>query len=211
MDMNSLEIMVFAIICFIIVCFNGMGWVFYKLQHLNSWEDGIKLIFHYLNIWLHENITGEDYIPPEEEIDERLYLSSEELVELSKQLETVYEQPCLKEGVTYTNGIAWFDYSAYCINLKYKEISLDDRKRLISSIVKKYYQRIRGTLELPIHVKICSDFRLYFAVPLNPKGNAYLQKQEEFNSMDATEFATQYSTKIIQEEIPQDSENEIRL
>ena len=211
MNVRLLEIELFAIVCFTIVCINGAGWILYKLMKLTSWEDGIKSLFHYLHIWLYENITGKYFIPPEDEIDERIYLSSEELVEFSQELEMVYDNPYLKEGVTYTNDAAWFDYSVYGINPKYKDLSLGEKKRLIKSVVRKYYQRIRGTLELPVYIKVCSNYRLYFAIPLSAKGNSYLQNQEQFNDMSETTFSTQHSAKIIEEEIPQDSDYEVRL
>lgn len=197
-----MEILFF--ICIVILGIIFAGWICYKTDNAESWEAGIKKIFKSICKFFIEGFKGTEVIPPEEVIDESRILSSEELLALTKLLEPVYEQIQLANGVYYINGIGWYDYCAYNVNKKYAELSLEDRIRLVRSIIRKHFQEIHGIINVPIYIKVCSKYRLYFAIPLNKLGQDYLEKQEKNKSCTEEEFKTKNSSKVIVEEVSED-------
>lgn len=207
---NMLELTLQAI-CIVTLFFVTSGFICYKAGKSDTWEGGVAKVFNVMYNFVYEGATGKTPIVPEKEVDARLYLSSEEMLALTKQLEDVYEQLHLANGIVCTEDIAWFDYSAFSITPKYKHLFLDDRKRLITSIVNKYYQEIRGILHVPIYIKICSEYRLYFAIALNQAGVNYLNKQEQFTTCTDEDFRTEYSSKVIEVTVPEESKDDFRL
>ena len=84
-----------------------------------SWEKGISKVFNAIYKFVSDGLNGTSYIPPEEVVDVRCYLSPEELLELTRLLENVYDKIQLENGVFYDNGISWYDYCAFNINKTY--------------------------------------------------------------------------------------------
>lgn len=198
-------------VCITTLIFVFSGYFYYKMGKAETWEQGILKLSSSVFNFLYEGATGKVALVPEKEVDTRLYLSSEEMLALTKELEDVYEQLHLANGIVCTEDIAWFDYSAFSVSPKYKPLLLDDRKRLITSIVNKYYQEIRGILHVPIYIKVCSEYRLYFAIALNQAGVNYLNKQKEFENCTEQDFCTKYSSKSIEETVPEESKDDFRL
>lgn len=210
MNVSFIEITLQAI-CITILFFIFSGYICYKTRKADTWEEGVKKVFNTIYDFLYEGATGKSPLSLDSIVDPRLCLSSEELLGLTKRLESVYEQLQLANGIVYSEGIAWFDYSAFRIEKNYKDLSLDDRKRLLSSIIRKYYQEIHGTLDIPLYIKICSEYRFHFAIGLTLAGIKYLDKQEAFTTCNEQDFRTEYSSKIIEEPVPEDTDNDIRL
>ena len=203
--------LVLQAICVVTLIFVFGGFFYYKMGKSSTWEEGILKLSASIFDFFYEGATGKTPIVPEKEIDVRLYLSSEELIGLTERLETVYEQLHLANGVICYDDIAWFDYFAYRIKEKYQDLPLDERTRLLTSIIRKYYQEIHGVLNVPVYIKICSDYRLYFAIALNQAGITYLNKQEQFVNCTDEDFRTEYSSKVIEESIPEENKDDFRL
>ena len=198
-------------ICVVALFFVTSGFICYKAGKSDTWEGGVAKVFNAIYNFVYEGATGKVPIVPEKEVDTRLYLSSEEILALTKRLEDLYEKLHLANEIVCTEDIAWFDYSAFSITPKYKHLLLDDRKRLVTSIVNKFYQEIRGILHVPIYIKVCSEYRLYFAIALNEAGVNYLNKQKEFENCTEQDFCTEYSSKVIEETVPEESKDDFRL
>ena len=81
----------------------------------------------------------------------------------------------------------------------YENLSFSDLKRIAISTIGNFYYEIKG-INVPIYVKVAQKDRLYFAIPLCPDGETFLQKQDLFQGESS--FEQEQSIKSFEEEIP---------
>lgn len=183
-------------IFFIIVCaFASVGlltvdgYSFYKRKNLKSLEqgiahfeywivEGIKKIGSALFWWVMEE-TG--HMKPEKIIDQRLYLTNEELNDLKHWLgEKVFEVPVL-ESYLQESDCLFFSFTAVGLKAKYQDIEHEQFLRLIEHSVQSYYLDTRQQ-KVFIKVFIATPTRVQFAIPLSGLGLKYLNSQEQIQA-----------------------------
>ena len=81
----------------------------------------------------------------------------------------------------------------------YENLSFSDLKRIAISTIGNFYYEIKG-INVPIYVKVAQKDRLYFAIPLCPDGETFLQKQDLFQGESS--FEQEQPMKSLEEEIP---------
>lgn len=171
------------------------GYSFYKRKNLKSLEqgiahfeywivEGIKKIGSALFWWVMEE-TG--HMKPEKIIDQRLYLTNEELNDLKHWLgEKVFEVPVL-ESYLQESDCLFFSFTAVGLKAKYQDIEHEQFLRLIEHSVQSYYLDTRQQ-KVFIKVFIATPTRVQFAIPLSGLGFKYLDSQEQMQTLllDAT-------------------------
>lgn len=165
------------------------GYSFYKRKNLKSLEqgiahfeywivEGIKKIGSALFWWVMEE-TG--HMKPEKIIDQRLYLTNEELNDLKHWLgEKVFEVPVL-ESYLQESDCLFFSFTAVGLKAKYQDIEHEQFLRLIEHSVQSYYLDTRQQ-KVFIKVFIATPTRVQFAIPLSGLGLKYLNSQEQIQA-----------------------------
>lgn len=165
------------------------GYSFYKRKNLKSLDqgiahfeywivEGIKKIGSALFWWVMEE-TG--HMKPEKIIDQRLYLTNEELNDLKHWLgEKVFEVPVL-ESYLQESDCLFFSFTAVGLKAKYQDIEHEQFLRLIEHSVQSYYLDTRQQ-KVFIKVFIATPTRVQFAIPLSGLGLKYLNSQEQIQA-----------------------------
>lgn len=165
------------------------GYSFYKRKNLKSLEQGIA----HFEYWIVEGIKkiGSDlfwwvmeetgHMKPEKIIDQRLYLTNEELNDLKHWLgEKVFEVPVL-ESYLQESDCLFFSFTAVGLKAKYQDIEHEQFLRLIEHSVQSYYLDTRQQ-KVFIKVFIATPTRVQFAIPLSGLGLKYLNSQEQIQA-----------------------------
>ena len=189
----------------ILVLIVAGGFITYKLKYANSWEDGVKLLLKIYWDWikkigkfLYEEFLGRS--PDSQIINPALILTNKEAIELTNRFKGCpYDMPFLEQFLPNCNGIMWMEIIASGLCTSYATLSFSELKRIAISTIGNFYYEIKG-INVPIYVKVAQKDRLYFAIPLCPDGETFLQKQDLFQGESS--FEQEQSIKSLEEEIP---------
>lgn len=182
----------------------AVGFVAYKMKFADSWEGGVKLIlktFWYgikkIGRFLYEEVLGK--LPDGQIINPALLLTNKEAIELTNRFKGCpYDMPFLEQFLPNCNGILWMEIVSAGLCASYENLSFSDLKRIAISTIGNFYYEIKG-INVPIYVKVAQKDRLYFAIPLCPDGEKFLQKQEQFQG--EASFEQEQPMKSLEEEI----------
>lgn len=157
--------------------------------------------------WLYEAITGKSLPPNSEDmVREYVYLLDTELNELVNALDgRPYIAPILAEPPVEINHIIWVHINAVGFNPKYKEMEIDELKRLIKNVIKGFYQKHRSIVNTSIYIKAVTPHEVMIAIPVTQKADDFLENQERNSNMTLDAF----TEKALTESIP-DEEVEIK-
>lgn len=157
--------------------------------------------------WLYEAITGKSLPPNSEDmVREYVYLLDTELDELVNALDgRPYIAPVLAEPPVEINHIIWVHINAVGFNPKYKEMEIDELKRLIKNVIKGFYQKHRSIVNTSIYIKAVTPHEVMIAIPVTQKADDFLGNQERNSNMTLDAF----TEKALTESIP-DEEVEIK-
>ena len=147
-------------------------------------------------------------MPPNSEdmVREYVYLLDSELDELVNALDgRPYIAPVLAEPPVEINHIIWVHINAVGFNPKYKEMEIDELKRLIKNVIKGFYQKHRSIVDISIYVKAMTPCEVMIAIPVTQKADDFLGNQERNSNMTLDSF----TEKALTESIP-DEEVEIK-
>ena len=189
----------------ILVLIVAGGFITYKLKYANSWEDGVKLLLKIYWDWikkigkfLYEEFLGRS--PDSQIINPALILTNKEAIELTNRFKGCpYVMPFLEKLSPNCNGIMWMEIIASGLCTSYATLSFSELKRIAISTIGNFYYEIKG-INVPIYVKVAQKDRLYFAIPLCPDGETFLQKQDLFQGESS--FEQEQPMKSLEEEIP---------
>lgn len=152
--------------------------------------------------WLYEAITGKSLPPNSEDmVREYVYLLDSELDELVNALDgRPYIAPVLAEPPVEINHIIWVHINAVGFNPKYKEMEIDELKRLIKNVIKGFYQKHRSIVDISIYVKAMTPCEVMIAIPVTQKADDFLGNQERNSNMTLDAFTEKALTEIIPDE-----------
>lgn len=208
------------------IVFCLMGYVLYKLGYARSVEEGSGLvgsliasavlavfrflpkIFRPLFRFLYEAVyvgwTGHDL--PEKLAHAERILSNAEVLELVQKFKnSPYIVPSQGDYIPNYQGILWLDIKAVGLVPLYQGLTRGDICEMAENIIQNFYMETRG-IRVKVFIKVASQTRLYFAIPLSVEGEKYLEKQaqEQPQIQDSYEDVT---FDLFEEEIPEDEEN----
>lgn len=149
--------------------------------------------------WLYEAITGKSLPPNSEDmVREYVYLLDTELDELVNALDgRPYIAPVLAEPPVEINHIIWVHINAVGFNPKYKEMEIDELKRLIKNVIKGFYQKHRSIVNTSIYIKAVTPHEVMIAIPVTQKADDFLGNQERNSNMTLDAFTEKALTESI--------------
>ena len=194
-------------------CICILGYIFYKLQHLNSWTDGLTDVFNTIKEimsiigkgfvsciqFCYTELTGK--LPDDQIINPAFILTQKEAVDLANRFHgKPYDLPFSEDIKQYCNGILWLEIVAVGLTTAYKNLTTADLKEIAIRTIQNFYFETRGIVP-PVYIKVATEKRLYFAIPLCAEGEAFLKKQEQYQGESS--FAPEEPLDLFDEEIPE--------
>ena len=92
------------------------------------------------------------------------------------------------------------EIGAVGLTTAYKNLTTADLKEIAIRTIQNFYFETRGIVP-PVYIKVATEKRLYFAIPLCAEGEAFLKKQEQYQGESS--FAPEEPLDLFDEEIPE--------
>lgn len=162
-----------------------IGFVIYKVLHLDTWEQGLVKAFTATINFLYEGFTGKS--SQDANINTALLCYDNEALEIVSRLNKhPYETPSLTSYVPNLNACSWYDISAVGLAPSYKDLDNVLISEMACKIIQNFFMETRNC-QVNICIKVVSPTRLYFCIPLSEAGFRFIQKQNNTSPMGRIE------------------------
>lgn len=144
-------------------------------------------------------LTGK--LPDGQIINPAFILTQKEAVDLANRFHgKPYNLPFSGDFQQNCNGILWMEIVAVGLTTAYKNLTTVDLKEIAIRTIQNFYFETRGIVP-PVYIKVATEKRLYFAIPLCAEREAFLKKQEQYQGESS--FAPEEPLDLFDEEIPE--------
>ena len=190
-----------------------LGYMTYKLEKLDSWTDGLKMVFTVLKDimssigkglvfcieFCYTGFTGK--LPDGQIINHAFILTQKEATDLTNRFHgKPYDLPFTEDIKQNCNGILWMEIVAVGLTTAYKNLTSVELKEVAIRTIQNFYFETRGIVP-PVYIKVATEKRLYFAIPLCAEGEAFLKKQDQYQGESS--FSPEEPLDLFDEEIPE--------